>query len=348
MRVKVLPRLLLPIVTLVAVLTIAAADSDQAESALRAGNRFFDKGRFADAVDMYTRALEQDPQDVKVYYNRALANEMVDRKAAMRDWRRFVELAGTNPAWKAAASQAQERLRTLEVMPALPDSLQPSRYLPRAGDYYQDVAQGSRGLQFSKFPVKVFVGSVPEDWQRATREALDGWIQVFPLEEVASREGADIVLSWTRSAKESLRPGWEEDWVQVQKKDDGTIVKRTRVAFVTLDCSHHWPEDQKRATVSHEIGHALGIQGHSDSPKDIMFPLIQETLTKPTDQGLGPAPPYFEPSPVNPSPSMPKKPSQRDVNTLIRLYNSPGPLMRPTWRSQSVEFARSNARQNRA
>jgi|SRR5271157_2556462 len=328
MRVTVVPRFLLPIFTLAAVLTLAAADADHAESAFRVGNRFFDKGHFADAVDMYTRALEQNPQDAAAYYNRALANEMVDRKAAIRDWRQFLELAGTNPARKAAASQVRERLQTLEKMPALPDSLQPSGYLPRAGDYYREVAQSSEGLQFGKFPVKLFVASVPKDWQRAIREALDAWIHVFPLEEVASREGADIVLSWERSTKESQRPGSEKDWVQVEKKDDGTIVNRTRVAFVTLDSSHHWPQEQKRATVLHEIGHALGIQGHSDNPRDVMFALIQETLTELTNQGAEPRPPYFEPSPLNPSPSLPQKPSQRDINTLIRLYNTPGALTR--------------------
>ena len=324
----VVPRFLLPIFTLAAVLTLAAADADHAESAFRVGNRFFDKGHFADAVDMYTRALEQDPQDARAYYNRALANEMVDRKAAIRDWRQFLELAGSNPAWKAAASQVQERLQTLEKMPALPDSLQPSGYLPRAGDYYREVAQSSEGLQFSKFPVKIFVGSVPKDWQRAIREALDGWIRVFPLEEVASREGADIELSWERSTKGSQPLGREDDLVQVEKKDDGTIVKRTRVAFVSFDSPRHCSEEQKRATVSHEIGHALGIQGHSDNPRDVMFALIQETLTKLTNQGAEPRPPYFEPSPLNPSTSLPQKPSQRDVNTLIRLYNTPGPLTR--------------------
>jgi predicted Zn-dependent protease len=261
-------------------LTLAALSADHAESAFRVGNRFFDKGHFADAVGMYTRALEQEPQDAKTYFNRALANEMVDRKAAIRDWRQFLELAGSNPAWKEAASQVRERLQTLEKMPALPDPLQPSGYLPRAGDYYQEVAQSSKGLQFSEFPVKVFVGNMPKAWQRAIRKALDGWTHVFPLEEVASHEGADIVLGWGTSAKESQWAGRENDLVQVEKKDSGAVVKRAKVAFITLDSSHHLSEEQKRATVLHELGHALGIRGHSDRPRDVMFGAIQEILTR--------------------------------------------------------------------
>jgi tetratricopeptide (TPR) repeat protein len=328
MRLMPVPRVLLPVCALAAVLTLAAGDSDKTDSAFRAGNRSFDKGYFADAVDMYTRALEQDPQDAAAYYNRALANEMVDRKAAIRDWGRFLELAGANPDWKAASSQVRERLATLEKMPALPASLLPSRYLPKAGDYYLEVAQSSRGLQFSSFPVRLFLGSVPQGWQRAIRKALDGWNNVFPLEEVASREGADIVLNWGTSTRESHRAGHENDLVQVEKKEDGTIVKRTKVAFVTLDSSRHWSEEQERATVLHEIGHALGIQGHSDRPRDVMFGTIQEILIEATDPGTTTSLPRYGPPPSNPSPSLPQKPSRRDINTLIRLYNSPGPLPR--------------------
>jgi len=87
----VLPRLLPPILMLAEVSTLAALDADQA-NAFREGNRLCDKGRFAEAVDMYTRVIEQDPGGLKAYYNRALANEMVDRKAAILDWKRFVEL----------------------------------------------------------------------------------------------------------------------------------------------------------------------------------------------------------------------------------------------------------------
>ena len=335
---RVVPRLLQPIFTLASVLTLAAGQADQAESSFRVGNRFFDAGQFTNAVDMYTRALEQNAQDARAYFNRALANEMVDRKAAIRDWRQFLDLAGGNPTWKAAVSQVRDRLQTLERMPALPSSLQPSEYSPKSGDYFQEVAQSSKGLQFTTFPVKIFVGSVPRGWQGALRKALDAWIQVFPLEEVDSREAADIVLSWetlTKGSqwglsadKDARRPGREKDWVQVVKEDDGTIAKRTKIAFVTLDSSHHWSEEQKRATALHEIGHALGIQGHSDRPGDVMFGTIQETLTEVANQGAVTSPPQYGPPPARTSPSLPQKPGPRDVNTLIRLYNSPGPLTR--------------------
>lgn len=325
MQCMLVARQLLSVCVVTAVLAVVAGNADQAKTAFRDGNCSFDNGYFADAVKMYTRALEQDPHNAKACFNRALANEMVDRKAAIRDWKRFLDISGSSPDGKAAASEVGERLDALEKMPALPSTLQPSAYLPKAGDYYNAVAQASAGLQFSRLPVKIFLGSLPQGWQTAIRQALDGWVKVFPLKEVPSREGADIVLSWAASTKESHRAGRENDWAQVERKEDGTIAKRTKIAFVDLDSSGHWSEEQKLATVLHELGHALGIQGHSDKPRDVMFGTIRDVQIEVTPGGP------FSPPDIGPAPwnmSLPRNPSQRDVNTLIRLYNSPSPLKR--------------------
>jgi len=329
MRPRLILRWLLPSLILLAWLTPAAGKPRKAESAFRAGNRFFDTAYFREAVEMYTRALDQDPSNIKVHYNRALANEMVDRKAAIRDWEQVLELTGDNPDWKAAASQVRERLQTLAKMPSLPDSLQPSNYVPKAGDYYQEVAESSQGLQFDKFPVKVFVGSVPENWQRSTREALAGWSRVVPLEEVASREAADIVLSWQSSPDESGRLAWDKD--VIQEEDDGTTSRRKKVAVVMLDTTRNSSEAQKRAAVLHEIGHALGIQGHSNRSEDVMcdtidLVVVHETRIVTSVPAAGGSLPGVYPHSYVPTP--PKKLTQRDVNTMIRLYNSPGYLAR--------------------
>ena len=106
--------------TLAAETVIAAGDREAAKGFYREANGLMDQGRFAEAVAAYDRALVHDPQYAEAYHNRALAYEMVDRQKAIQDWRRFVEVAGSNPGLKWDVARAQARLQVLESMPALP------------------------------------------------------------------------------------------------------------------------------------------------------------------------------------------------------------------------------------
>ena len=88
-----------------------------------------------------------------------------------------------------------------------------------------------------------------------------------------------------------------------------------RIAVITVDLSRRWSKDEMRAIMLHEFGHALGMKGHSDDKKDIMFFQIQEKRRQITAPMI-PLPIFWK--------SLPKSPSQRDINTLIRLYNTAG------------------------
>jgi predicted Zn-dependent protease len=309
------------ICTTVLAFTMTAAGRDPAESFLRQGNRLVDKGLFAEAVAAYTRALQQNPNEVKVYWYRALANEMVDRQAAIGDWRQFAESAAADSRLKEAVAQAQQRAQALEKIPVLPDLLRPSRYVPKARDYYHEVAGPSVGLEWTEFPVKVFADNPPEEWRRAVQEALDAWTSVFPLQTVSTREKADIVLSWAKSPQRIV--GTEGDSIQVRKEDD-RVVSRRKESFIILDYSHRWSDHEMRGVVLHELGHALGIGGHSDGSRDVMFP--EEVNIIEVSKTLAPWGASVS-SGVSSSTRINAKLTPRDVNTLIRLYNCPGPLV---------------------
>ena len=294
--------------------TALAGDREQAVAAYGEGNGLFDQGRFAEAVAAYGRAIEQDPQYAEAYHNRALANEMVDHQKALEGWRRFVEVAGDRPDLKYDVARVQARLQILEAMPPLPPAMQPSRYVPDAGDYYYSISRDSEGEEWPRLPVKVFLGSAPEfKWQEGTREAYDNWSKVFPLELVALPQTADIRMGWEESILEQGHAGEERDWVQVRYR--GGELKSQKYAVITVDLSRRWSKDEMRAIVSHEIGHALGIKGHSDSKGDIMYWQVQENIRQIGVPRI-PLPIFWK--------SLVKQPSQRDINTLIRLYNLAG------------------------
>lgn len=107
--------------------------------------------------------------------------------------------------------------------------------------------------------------------------------------------------------------GEELDWVRFERAGDEMTGRR--IAVITADLSRPWSQDEMRAIMLHEFGHALGMKGHSDSKKDIMYFQMQEKVRRiPVPMPITRL--YWR--------SLVKDPSQRDLNTLIRLYNSAG------------------------
>ena len=220
--------------------------------------------------------------------------------------------------FKYQVGQANARIQILGMLPAYPEALQPSRYVPSASDYYREIAETSESERWNSFPIKVSIGNVPTaNWAQGAREAFSIWKEMFPLELTAEPEEADIRFNWDAETTEEGAAGEEMDWVQFRRVGDELTGRK--VAYISVDLSRRWSKDEMRAIVLHELGHALGIKGHSESKGDIMYWQVQEKNHQVRVPGV-----YY---PVAWK-SLVSKPSQRDLNTLIRLYNTPGVVIR--------------------
>ena len=294
-----------------------AADRQQAGKHYQEGNALLDGNRFKEAAAAFDRAIEQDPEYVEALHNRALANEMVDHAKAIQEWRHFVEIATKREKYKFDVARAQARLQLLESMPPLPEAMHPARYVTEAGDYYWSVSLDSEGDEWPQLPVKVFLGSAPHfKWQEGAREAFDNWRAVFPLELVARQQSADIRVDWEVSLERKGAAGQMAESLAFRRVGDELTARK--IAVITVDQRMPWTKDDVRAIISHELGHAFGIIGHSEDKKDIMFLQVQK-------KGYAIALPGISPTFWR---TLVKQPSQRDINTLIRLYNSAGSLAR--------------------
>lgn len=295
-----------------------SADREAAKANYQKGNVYFDQDRFPDAAAAYGQAIEQDPEFFDAYYNRALADEMVDRQKAVADWRQFADLAANTSEFKYQVGQANARIQILEALPAYPAALQPVRYVPSAADYYGQIAEVAESERWKSFPVKVWIGNVPTaNWAQGAREAFNIWLNLLPLELTAEAEEADIRFNWDTGMDEDAEAGEEMNWVQFRRV--GSELTGRKVALITLDLSRRWSKDEMRAIVLHEMGHALGIKGHSDSKGDIMYWQMQDKSHQVRIPGV------YYPFAWK---SLVSQPSQRDLNTIIRLYNTPGVVER--------------------
>jgi len=294
-----------------------AADIAKARDLYRRANALFDQGQYKGAVEAYNSAIAEDSQFADAYHNLALATEMVDRKQAIEAWKRFIEVAAGREEYKFDVARVQARMQILGSIPPLPEAMQPARYVPDAGDYYFNISRNSEGEEWGRFPVKVFLGSAPiMKWQEGARDAFDTWAAVFPLQLVALREQADIRVNWEGGRMQDKHVGEEQDWVQLKREGEGITARK--YAIITMDLSMNWSKNEMRAIVTHEHGHALGINGHSDSKEDIMYMEMQRKTYRTQFGGF----------PITLWKSLVKQPSGRDMNTLIRLYNHAGSSVR--------------------
>lgn len=179
----------------------------------------------------------------------------------------------------------------------LPAALAETQEWADAGDYFDEVQVVEVGyLVWSDFPIRVYLNPPDtiqrERWLGAAQTAVAEWQTYLPLEIVEQPDGADIKIQSSHTSYRSggrVRSGETlyELWL-----DSEAILRHRCTVIVHPNQSPR----QVLGALRHELGHALGVWGHSTLDTDAL---------------------YFaqvrEPPPI----------SKRDINTLRRVYEQP-------------------------
>lgn len=215
---------------------------------------------------------------------------------------------------QAVYSQPQD---TSSLPPAKVHALPPflATWKPNnQGDYFQKIKSTPLGyLVWSQFPLKVYVDSItPENtaanqrfqqWTVTARKAIAEWNVYLPLQEVAEKEQADILILRSQPER-AVKLNPDTGLYNIPR----AIAAQTNYKFyltnnpveialrMTMQISPNFTGVSLLATIRHELGHALGIWGHSPESGDAL---------------------YF--SQVRNPPAI----SVRDINTLKKIYQQP-------------------------
>jgi len=202
--------------------------------------------------------------------------------------------------------QTEAKLPASQPHP-LPSSLAQWTIQAEEGDYFSQVEPSPLGyLVWSQLPVQVYLDlrsshDGQQKWVKAVMTAVREWDAYIPLQRISNRDQADIIIARSRpplnttrnpktgklefSRARSARTRYEFDI------NNSRLIHRMMIEISPDQASIH-----TLPTARHEIGHALGIWGHSPNPNDAL---------------------YF--SQVRDSPKI----SPRDINTLKKVYQQP-------------------------
>jgi predicted Zn-dependent protease len=188
----------------------------------------------------------------------------------------------------------------------------------QAGDYFDRIQPTAVGyLLWSQFPIQVYIEPPPDEcqhrfsgWLNAILAAVDEWNEYLPLAVTQRPENANIIWQCQRPP---LRATLNRDRQQFEFPVARNAEARyhlyrlsgdpERLAHrFTIQLSPHQSDADTLATARHELGHALGIWGHSPTETDALY-AEQTRLLAPI--------------------------SARDVNTLKRVYQQPTRLSPP-------------------
>ncbi len=208
-------------------------------------------------------------------------------------------LGGDNPVLAAETSLPAAQIHVL------PPTLARWKDTTNSGDYFSQIKPTPVGyLVWSQFPIKVYVEN-QDKWTNSVIEAAQEWAVYLPLEIVEQSDNADIKIvrnlpalkpSFNRSTGEFQLPRARSAETQYEFYISHLDKNAVLCHRVTIQLSPTQAGNYIKAAARHEIGHALGIWGHS--------PLETDAL-------------YFS-QVRNPPPI-----SQRDINTLKRVYEQP-------------------------
>lgn len=175
-------------------------------------------------------------------------------------------------------------------------------------NYLAAISQdGSFRWSADRMPIDVYIadgGAVPgyrAEYRKMIADAFNEWCNnskgLLKWRQVNDPRQADVVCTWTNNP--TIKPGSVEagqtrTLVQTNRDTGEGKIVTAQISILTELMGRQFSNENMYKTCLHEVGHALGLQGHSDVPSDIMYPTVNQTQIA--------------------------KLKSRDLNTLTRLY----------------------------
>ncbi|MCB9471810.1 MAG: matrixin family metalloprotease [Candidatus Obscuribacterales bacterium] len=239
---------------------------------------YYELGNPNQAVDEALITFRYDPDKENLLYNLGIyCNEANRHDEAILFLRKYAD-----------KTRGEKKARAESLITMLEEEKgKTQKYSSKSPDYLDKLTAEDNVNRWdkSKLPLKVHIeeNSSSKGYQPSfptiARQSFIAWYRAsgkkLPFTFVESLEEADINLEWT---DKRLRIGddkkeREKAGLTTSATTSAGEVKKARIQIRTQDpfTKEGTDEDRIKETCLHEIGHSLGLNGHSTNPSDIMY-----------------------------------------------------------------------------
>lgn len=246
-------------------------------------------GNPEDAISEFSKALSFDPKLPSAEMNIAEGYKEIGQiEQSMSYLKQFISDHPDSPKIEAVRAL----LKTLRATPKKPIAD------IAIGDYIASVtAKGPNRWARERMPIRVFirpgdgVKGYRDDFRPMIFRSMRQWIQAahghLTWRAVLNEKEADLVFSWTDDHRDF--PHGAEQGLAKTVCLSPHCIKHAEIKLLTVplspDTNQTLSDDEMESTCLHEIGHALGLHGHSPNNKDVMFFCIHPNpITSLTDR----------------------------------------------------------------
>lgn len=240
--------------------------------------------QFSRAAQQFNAALRENPKNADAMFYLGMAHARNQNYDQARQ--AFEMVIQTVPPTHELASKARNNISyiTKQQITLASNSAKAAQVLTTSlsrtskDNYLTHVIPSGKVIHFSaaKMPLKVYIGDglkVPgwhvgmkqhliyamRQWQTASRGKVS-FVQTY------NAANADIIVGWQRNFSDNIL-----GVSPFQMVGDTIVRSDINLAVYYPGSNEKIPDDELKTIAIHELGHAIGIRGHSPYPDDIMY-----------------------------------------------------------------------------